>query len=197
MEDDLVSRAAGYARQVHAGDVRKGSGESYFEGHLHPVAQIVAADGGSPVQVAAAYLHDTAEDHGGRSRLADIEARFGAEVAEIVADLSDSLVDTTAGEVKAPWRERKEAYLASLASKDETSLVVAAADKAHNAESVVADHRALGDDLWDRFTTKSAADQRWYYESIATVLAERIPDHPTVRRLQDAVRRLGEQLDAG
>jgi (p)ppGpp synthase/HD superfamily hydrolase len=197
VDDDLVSRAAAYAREVHAGDVRKGSGESYFDGHLHPVAEIVAADGGSPVQVAAAYLHDTAEDHGGRARLADVEARFGAEVAEIVADLSDSLVDTTAGEVKAPWRERKEAYLASLASKPVTSLVVAAADKAHNAAAVVDDHQALGDALWDRFTTKSAADQRWYYESISTALAERIPGHPTVRRLQDAVRRLGEQLDAG
>ena len=104
--DDLVARAAAYAREVHAGDVRKGSGGPYFEGHLAPVAAIVEADGGTPVQVAAAYLHDAAEDHGGQARLDDIRASFGHEVAAIVADLSDSLVDTTSGATKAPWRQR-------------------------------------------------------------------------------------------
>lgn len=193
VELELVARAAAYARHVHEGDVRKGTGLPYFEGHLEPVAAIVAADGGSPVQVAAAYLHDAAEDHGGSRRLADIRVRFGAEVADIVADLSDSLVDTTAGAEKAPWRERKTAYLTALRTKPESSLVVAAADKLHNATSIVEDHERLGDALWSRFTTGSADDQRWYYESLAAVLAERLPDHPTVRRLVEAVRCLGER----
>ncbi len=193
VEEELVTRAAAYARDVHAADVRKGTGLPYFEGHLEPVAAIVAADGGSPVQVAAAYLHDAAEDHGGVRRLDDIRRRFGEEVADIVADLSDSLVDTTAGVRKAPWRERKTAYLAALRTKPESSLVVAAADKLHNATSIVDDHERLGDELWSRFTTGSADDQRWYYESLAEVLHQRLPDHPTVARLVDAVRRLGER----
>jgi len=78
MEDqDLVVAAADLARELHADDVRKGSGESYFEGHLAPVAAIVAADGGTAEQVAAAYLHDAAEDHGGQAQLDAIRARFG------------------------------------------------------------------------------------------------------------------------
>jgi len=193
--EDLVDRAARYAREVHAGDRRKGSDASYFEGHLEPVARIVAEDGGTPVQVAAAYLHDTAEDHGGAARLADVRAAFGDEVAAIVADLSDSLVDTTAGAEKQAWRPRKEAYLAALARTPPTSLAVAAADKLHNAEAVLADHERLGDELWSRFTTGRAEDQRWYYEEVARVLGDRLPDHPTVRRLQAAVARLGERLD--
>lgn len=193
--EDLVRRAAAYARQLHAGDVRKGSGVSYFEGHLEPVARIVAEHGGTPAQIAAAYLHDTAEDHGGEHRLADLRERFGAEVADIVRDLSDSLVDTDAGERKAAWRPRKEAYLARLAREPESSLVVAAADKLHNASSVVEDHEHLGDALWDRFTTRSADDQRWYHEEMARILAERLPGHPTVVRLQEAVARLGRRLD--
>lgn len=193
--DALVERAAAYARQVHAGDVRKGSDVSYFDGHLEPVARIVADDGGSPVQVAAAYLHDTAEDHGGETRLADVRARFGDEVADIVADLSDSLVDTTSGAQKAPWRPRKEAYLAGLATTPATSLAVAAADKLHNATSVLDDHDRLGDDLWSRFTTGRAEDQRWYYEEVAGILGERLPGHPTVERLQAAVARLVARLD--
>lgn len=191
-DDDLVARAAAYAREVHAGDVRKGTGRPYFEGHLEPVAAIVAADGGTPEQVAAAYLHDAAEDHGGARRLADIRARFGAAVADIVADLSDSLVDTTAGAEKAPWRDRKVAYLAALGTKPESSLVVAAADKLHNATAIVEDHERLGDELWSRFTTGRAQDQRWYYESLAAVLHDRLPEHPTVVRLLDAVQRLVE-----
>lgn len=194
-QDDLVERAARYAREVHAGDVRKGSGEPYFDGHLEPVARIVAEDGGSPVQIAAAYLHDTAEDHGGHARLADVRSRFGDEVAGIVADLSDSLVDTTSGAPKQAWRPRKEAYLAALASKPDRSLVVAAADKLHNATSVLEDHEVLGDELWSRFTTGRSEDQRWYYEEVARILGERLPGHPTVERLGDVVARLGERLD--
>lgn len=193
---DLVVRAADYARQVHAGDVRKGSGESYFEGHLAPVAAIVAVDGGTPEQVAAAYLHDAAEDHGGQVRLDEIRDRFGSGVAEIVADLSDSLVDTTGGAEKQEWHARKAAYLSSLATKAETSLVVAAADKLHNATAVLEDHERIGDELWSRFTTGRAEDQRWYYETLTATLTERLPTHPTVLRLVAVVRRLGERLDA-
>jgi (p)ppGpp synthase/HD superfamily hydrolase len=193
---DLVARAADYAREVHAGDTRKGSGEPYFEGHLAPVAGTVAAGGGTPEQVAAAYLHDAAEDHGGQGRLDDIRSRFGDAVADIVADLSDSLVDTEAGEHKADWHVRKQAYLAAMGTKPEASLVVAAADKLHNATAIVEDHERLGDELWSRFTTGRAEDQRWYYESLAAVLSERLPEHPTVVRLVEVVRRLGERLDA-
>lgn len=196
-DDDLVAAAARYARELHAGDIRKGSGEPYFDAHLAAVARIVAEDGGSPVQVAAAYLHDAAEDHGGQARLDDLRATFGDEVAGIVADLSDSLVDTTAGEEKVPWRARKEAYLEALSAAPDTSLAVAAADKLHNATSILEDHAVLGDQLWSRFTTGRAEDQRWYYEEVTRVLAERLPGHPTVARLQAVVRRLREGLDGG
>ncbi|HEX4902396.1 MAG TPA: HD domain-containing protein [Acidimicrobiales bacterium] len=194
---DLVARAAAYARRLHADDVRKGSDASYFDGHLAPVARIVADAGGTPVQVAAAYLHDAAEDHGGERRLAELRRHFGDEVADIVRDLSDSLVDTEAGERKADWRQRKEAYLARLGGEAEASLAVAAADKLHNATAIVEDHERLGDDLWQRFTTGRAEDQRWYYQEIARLLAARLPGHPTVARLQEAVARLVERIDAG
>lgn len=192
-----MAQAADYARELHAGDVRKGSGEPYFDGHLAPVAEIVAAAGGTREQVAAAYLHDAAEDHGGHARLDDIRSRFGDAVADIVADLSDSLVDTDSGERKADWRPRKEAHLAAIRTKPDSSLAVAAADKLHNATAILEDHERLGDELWSRFTTGRAEDQRWYYETLAATLDERLPGHPTVQRLRAVVRRLGQRLDAG
>ena len=193
--DDLVERAADYARRVHSGDVRKGADVSYFEGHLAPVAEIVRGDGGDDIQIAAAYLHDAAEDHGGRGRLDDIAETFGPEVATIVRDLSDSLVDTEAGETKAPWRERKERYVASLSHKSRASLEVAAADKLHNVSSIVADHRRLGDELWERFTTSDPADHCWYYRSLADALVDRLPGHPTALALAEAVDELERPLD--
>lgn len=185
---DLVSRARAYAEAVHAGDTRKGTGVSYFAGHLQPVAEIVDRDGGSDVQVAAAYLHDAAEDHGGQAQLAEIEDRFGSEVAAIVRDLSDSLL--AEGEVKEAWRPRKERYIASLDHKDVASLEVAAADKLHNATSLLADFERIGHELWERFNEPDPEQQLWYYRSLANAIRERLGPHATAIALDEAVARL-------
>lgn len=190
---DLVGRARAYARAAHLGDTRKGSGVPYFDGHLEPVARIVQDAGGTPVQVAAAYLHDVVEDHGGVARLDDVRAEFGDDVATIVADLSDSLADTDAGEAKAPWSERKQAYVESLPTKSSSSLVVAAADKLHNARSIVDDLDGLGDELWARFTTQDPADHVWYYRSLADAIRSRMPDHQLSQALCEVVDELADR----
>lgn len=187
---DLVAQARRYAAEVHAPDTRKGSGLSYFEGHLEPVARIVRRAGGDSAQVAAAYLHDVAEDHGGEQRLDDIAVRFGGDVAAIVRDLSDSLVDTDAGEEKAPWLDRKRAYLESLAGKPVRSVEVAAADKLHNATAVRDDYARLGPALWERFTVHDPADHLWYYDRLADVIAARLGHAPTAIALRQVVDEL-------
>ena len=185
--EDLVGAARAYAQELHAGDVRKGSGIPYFEGHLEPVAEIVRRAGGDDAQVAAAYLHDAAEDHGGRATLDDITEHFGEDVAAIVEDLSDSLADIGAGEEKAPWDERKRGYIAALAEAPARSLEVAAADKLHNASALLADLERIGDAVWDRFTVHDPADHLWYHRSLADVLADRLGAHPTVTALRQVV----------
>ena len=47
-----------------------------------------------------------------------MQAHFGDEVARLVEGLSDSVVDTTDGTDKPPWKERKARYLAHLAQAD-------------------------------------------------------------------------------
>ena len=75
---------------------------------------------------------------------------------------------------KPPWRPRKEAYLAALPSKPAVSLLVSLADKTHNASTILADHRVLGDALWDRF--KGGRDGTiWYYRSISAVFDKVMP----------------------
>lgn len=181
--EDLVVRARAFAAEAHAGDERKGSGLPYFDAHLEPVAELVRQSGGSDVQVAAAYLHDAAEDHGGQAMLDRIRQAFGDEVADIVRDLSDSLADTTDGSAKEPWPLRKQRYLADLAEKSARSLEVSVADKLQNAETTIEDLKRIGVALWQGFNEQRPEAQLWYYTTLASVFEDRIPDHPLTGRM--------------
>lgn len=180
---DLPGRARALALELHAGQVRKGSGVSYVDGHLDPVAELVRGEGGTDAQVAAAYLHDAAEDAGGRATLDRIAAEIDPHVAELVAALSDSLVDTTSDLAKVPWLDRKPAYIAKLAAEPDEVLEVSVADKLQNASSFLDDYRGAGPETWVRFNESRAEYQLWYYEALARVFRDRIPDHPLTTQL--------------
>lgn len=86
----IIIDARRFAREAHkeiiittvSGDVR-----CQIE-HLQEVADLVWASGGSDIEIAAAWLHDSVEDTS--VTLKDIEEQFGKEVAEIVHGLTDS-----------------------------------------------------------------------------------------------------------
>jgi len=119
-----------------------------------------------------------AEDQGGLATLQEIERRFGASVAEIVSDCTDAWT-----EPKPDWRARKEAYIAKLPTKPKRSLLVSLADKVHNAEAILFDHRILGNALWARFTG-AAEGTRWYYGELAEFFVKAMPG-----RLSDRLSR--------
>lgn len=172
---DLVQTAAHYAAVAHRDDLRKGTAIPYLS-HLWSVAALVLEHEGDDEQVAAALLHDVVEDQGGAARLADVRQQFGDGVAGLVEALSDSVVDTSAGEVKADWRERKEQYLGHLVAADARTALVSACDKLHNARCIVADLRVHGDKLWVRFNASNPRDQLWYYdELVKTLQPPRVP----------------------
>ena len=148
-----------YANRLHKEQKRKGTDTPYIT-HLLAVAAIVGENGGTEDEVVAALLHDAPEDQGGEERLEDIRVRFGDEVAKIVAGCSD-----TYEESKPTWRPRKEAYVAHMASAPASVRLVSSADKLHNARSILADLRAVGDDLWDRFTGGKEGTL-WYYRAL-------------------------------
>jgi len=61
----LVPKAQAFARRFHVrsdGSPQMYGDETYYDGHLTPVALLVEAFGGSPQQIASAYLHDAPED---------------------------------------------------------------------------------------------------------------------------------------
>lgn len=158
---DRFAEAVAYASQVHASQVRKGTDIPYVS-HLLAVAGLVLEAGGEEDLAIAGLLHDAAEDHGGEARLADIEARFGARVAGIVRDCSDSL--ESEGDAKADWETRKREHLAHLPGVDDDTLLVWMADKTHNARSIVTDLRIEGAAAMTRF--KATPDRvLWYYRA--------------------------------
>ena len=156
---EKLQRALEYASRLHSDQYRKGTRVPYIT-PLLAVAAIVGENGGTENEVVAALLHDAPEDQGGLATLEDIRARFGDEVAEIVEGCTDTYDDP-----KPPWRERKEAYLAHLADASDSVRLVSAADKLHNARTVLSDYRVLGEDLWERFNggrkARSGTTKRW------------------------------------
>src|SRR5439155_17493639 len=120
-----------YAAEVHVDQVRKGTDIPYVI-HLLAVAALVGDYGGTEDQVIAALLHDAPEDQGGLARLEEIRQRFGDAVADIVQGCSDTFETP-----KPPWRKRKEDYLAHVKQAPMTIVLVSAADKVHNARTIV------------------------------------------------------------
>ncbi len=186
-----------YANAHHARQLRKGTPVPYAA-HLLAVASLVLEMRGDEDEAIAGLLHDVVEDGGGPSALEYIERTFGAPVAAIVLANSDSV---TGAEEKAPWYERKRAYIAAFPHKSPAALRVSLADKLHNARSILTDYRTEGDTFWARFGQRGGLATRVYYRELAAAFErerERIGEHsaPAIRELRlvvDAITALAEQ----
>ena len=171
-----------YARRLHARQVRKGTAIPYVA-HLLAVTSIVLENGGDEDESIAALLHDAIEDQGGASVREELETRFGPRVAAIVEGCSDSQVVP-----KPPWRARKEAYIAHVQQASASVRLVSAADKLHNARSILSDYRVLGDALWARFNG-GRDGTLWYYRALADAFRA-VDDTPLIRELDEVVAEL-------
>lgn len=178
--------AFGLAARLHANQVRKGTTIPYLS-HLMAVSSLVLENGGSEDEAIAALLHDAVEDQGGQPTLAEIRRRFGQTVADIVEGCSDTDVLP-----KPPWRERKQAYIAHIATVPASVRLVSAADKLHNARAILDDYRNLGEAVWSRFSA-GPAEILWYYQSM--VAAYRQAD-PAPNRLVAELDRTVQELAA-
>ncbi|MEA5566068.1 HD domain-containing protein [Anabaena sp. UHCC 0399] len=159
MLSERFTQALIYATELHAQQVRKGSGVPYIS-HLLGVASIALEYGANEDEAIAALLHDAIEDQGGATTRAEICRRFGENVTAIVDGCTDA--DTIP---KPPWRQRKEAYIAHIAKASPSVLLVSAADKLYNARSILKDYRLMGESLWQRFQGGKVGTL-WYYRAM-------------------------------
>ena len=217
LHSDRLARAFDYAAICHAAQRRKGTDILYLS-HLMGVASLVmeAADEearGTDLEdlVIAALLHDVVEDHGGRRRLEDVQQRFGRRVARLVHGCTDAM--TAPGEPRAPWADRKRAYLSHLRScTDAGTLLVSAADKLHNARSILTDLRVCHDrgwpqrKFWERFV-KNKPGARYperihgilgYYRALADAFSAKAAALPSggLRRLSLELNEVVDAIEA-
>jgi GTP pyrophosphokinase len=175
--------ALDYAALHHDGQRRKGTNIPYLA-HLLGVCALVLDYGGDEDQAIAGLLHDMIEDCGGQHR-AIVRATFGARVADIVEGCIDGVPDGEGR--KAPWRERKEAYLTHLRDAAPDTLLVSACDKLHNARAIAADVRSIGADVFTRFKAERDGTL-WYYGALLDVFGARMGERdPLVVELRAAV----------
>lgn len=177
-------RALVAAARLHRSQERKGSGVPYVS-HLLGTCAIALEFGATEDQAIAALLHDVIEDVEPTDDARAVVRSFGSEVLRIVEACTDSDAHP-----KPPWRERKAAYLARLATEDRDVLLVSASDKLHNARAILSDLHQHGAALWERFNVDS--DQLWYYRGLVAAFRSN-PGHHAA--LVDELDRTVREMD--
>jgi (p)ppGpp synthase/HD superfamily hydrolase len=180
------TEALNLAARAHEGQIRKGTSIPYIT-HPVAVAGLVAQHGGDEDQQIAALLHDVLED-GGPQFAVEIRAKFGDRVLAIVQGCTDGMPDATGS--KAPWIERKQAYLVHLKATADDTLLVSACDKLSNARAILDDLVALGPTVFDRFTAKREGTL-WYYSELDKVFTAR--QSPVAGALSSTVAEIKRQ----
>lgn len=160
-DDPLFTEAVAYAARLHAQQTRKSTDIPYVS-HLFGVASLAIEYGADMEEAVGALLHDAAEDCGGRPRLEEIRSKFGERVAGIVEGCSDTFETP-----KPDWTRRKTDYIAHLRHASPSVRLVSAADKLHNARSILKDFRVHREKVFERFKKETEWDTVWYYSRLA------------------------------
>jgi GTP pyrophosphokinase len=127
-----ISRAVALAVEAHGSQLRA-SGEPFV---THPIAsaQILAEIGIDPIAVEAALLHDVPEDT--EFSIADIEERFGQEVAHLVDGVTKLGKFSTVSHEQQQAENLRKMFLAM--AEDIRVVLIKLADRLHNMRTLAA-----------------------------------------------------------
>ena len=126
-----------------------------------------------------------------------LRATMGKRVAAIVLEC------TSVEDKLLPYRDRKQMYIDGLArNSGKPSVLVALADKVHNAENTLRDVRriratdpAAETAFWATFNSKDVSDQKWWYESLVATF-DGLPLDERGRALLERLRAAVEEIFA-
>jgi (p)ppGpp synthase/HD superfamily hydrolase len=173
---DRINHALAFAAKHHDQQVRKGTRLPYLT-HPANVAIILTRYGRDEPTVVAGILHDVIEDCVGQAFTTQmleqrIGEKFGREVLDTVLAVTYRRLDDDGVELSGD--DRRDDYLARLADASESARWVCAADKLHNASTIISDLRRTIDPntIWRRFSIGKDGTLQWYrrvYDRLAEV----------------------------
>jgi (p)ppGpp synthase/HD superfamily hydrolase len=163
---DRINHALAFAAKHHDQRVRKGTRPPYLT-HPANVAIILTRYGRDDHTVVGGILHDVIEDcvrEGYTREMLDqrIGDKFGVDVLDTVLAVTLRRLDDDGVELS--HDDRRDDYLGRLDQANEAARWVCAADKLHNAGTILADVRRTIDpnSVWSRFTGGRDSTIRWY-----------------------------------
>ena len=190
---DRINHALAFAAKHHDQQVRKGTRLPYLT-HPANVAIILTRYGCDETTVVAGILHDVIEDCVTKSYSREmleqrIAGKFGSDVLETVLAVTKRKYGDDGDEL-APDEVRDD-YIRRLERAGERARWVCAADKLHNANSILADlERTIQpDNIWTRFKAGKEGTIR-FYRAVFDRLRELGFDAPIMPELEKTVQRL-------
>jgi|SRR5689334_13770314 len=191
---DRINHALAFAAKHHDRQVRKGTRLPYLT-HPANVAIVLTRYGRDEDTVIAGILHDVIEDCVRENYTRDMLAqrigdKFGMNVLDTVLAITLRNIDDKGTDLSSD--ERRDDYLERLASASESARWVCAADKLHNAGSIVADLKRTIDPstVWGRFSAGRDGTVRWYRR-----VYERLRAVGFTAAIMDELRRVVETLE--
>lgn len=173
---DKVNHAFAFAAKHHDRQVRKGTKLPYLT-HPANVAVILTRYDRDEDTVVAGILHDVVEDcvrdgYTQETLQQRIGDKFGESVLDTVLQVTHRKLDDDGVELSS--QDRKTDYLERLSDAGDAARWVCAADKIHNAHSILSDLRRTVDSqaIWSRFSGARSGTVKWYrdvYERLKTV----------------------------
>ena len=190
---DRINHALAFAAKHHDQQVRKGTRLPYLT-HPANVAIILTRYGCDETTVVAGILHDVIEDCVTKDYTAEmleqrIASKFGADVLETVLAVTHRKHDENGEEFTG--EEKKADYLERLSEASDRARWVCAADKLHNANSILSDvQRTIQpDNVWARFKVGKEGTIRWH-RAVYERLRELGFDAPIMTELERTVQAL-------
>ncbi len=183
----LATKALAFAQEMHRGQ-RRDSDQAPSVLHPLEVASMLRNTGHGEPAIVAAILHETIEDT--EAVKADLCARFGSEVADLVAALSE---DQRIGS----FAERKRALRVQIAAFGGDAIGVDAADKVAKVREL---RGAANRDPESVLEDEDAVERLRHYEASLEMLEQADRGHPLVRQLRfelEALRSLPPRHAAG
>jgi (p)ppGpp synthase/HD superfamily hydrolase len=175
----LVERAFSLALDLHGKQSRKASivPSAAYMSHLLEVAGMVwgcfaVDDPEAEIIAAAALLHDAIEDQPESYPWNRIVAECGTEVLNLVESLTETGTGNPDSKEKAPWQERKFAYLDHISEMSTPALLISVCDKLQSARELKRQVRRVGNSAYVPFkdvgelAKECRERQLWFHENL-------------------------------